>query len=145
MGTTYDKDIVAWSAEQAALLRAGRLSELDIEHIAEEIEDVGKSEQRELASRMVVLLAHLLKWVHQPGLRSASWQVTIKTQRTAIARRLSKTPSLRPLLADPEEIDDWWGDARVAASHETGLDILTFPEACPWTMAQAIEETFWPD
>ena len=59
--TGYDADVVAWSSEQAALLRAGRFSELDIEHLADEIEDVGRSEERELGSRMAVLLAHLLK------------------------------------------------------------------------------------
>ena len=72
MGTPYEKDVVAWAMEQAALLRAGNLSALDIEHIAEEIEDVGKSEKRELASRMAVLLSHLLKWQHQPGRRGSS-------------------------------------------------------------------------
>lgn len=67
MGTRYAHDVVAWANERAALLRAGDLSAIDVEHIAEEIEDVGKSEQRELASRMSVLLAHLLKWQYQPG------------------------------------------------------------------------------
>jgi len=62
MNTAYETDIIAWSEEQTALLRAGRFSELDIARIAEEIEDVEKSERRELASRMAVLLAHLLKW-----------------------------------------------------------------------------------
>ncbi len=62
MGTSYEKDVVAWANEQAALLRAGKFSALDIEHIAEEIEDVGKSQQRERGNRMAVLLAHLLKW-----------------------------------------------------------------------------------
>lgn len=66
MGTPYEKDVVAWAWEQAALLRAGKLAAIDIEHIAEEIEDVGKSEQRELASRVTVVLAHLLKWKFQP-------------------------------------------------------------------------------
>lgn len=60
MGTPYEIDIIAWANEQAALLRAGKLSDIDIAQIAEEIEDVGKSERRELASRMAVLLAHLL-------------------------------------------------------------------------------------
>ena len=77
----YDKDINAWAQEQARLLRAGRFEMLDIEHIAGEIEDVGKSEQRELASRMAVLLAHLLKWQYQPERRGASWEKTIKAQR----------------------------------------------------------------
>jgi len=69
----YHLDIIAWAEEQASLLRAGRLSELDIDHIAEEIEDVGKSEQRELASRMAVLIAHLIKWRYQLQRRGNSW------------------------------------------------------------------------
>ncbi|MFM0050350.1 DUF29 domain-containing protein, partial [Caballeronia grimmiae] len=88
MGTPYDKDVVAWAREQAALLRAGKLSAIDIEHVAEEIEDVGKSEQREFASRMSVLLAHLLKWKFQPDRRGNSWRNTIRTQRAAVERRL---------------------------------------------------------
>ncbi len=78
MSTTYETDIVAWANEQAALLRAGKLSQLDIEHIADEVEDVGKSEQRELAGRMAILLAHLLKWQFQSSARSVNWRVTIK-------------------------------------------------------------------
>ena len=87
MGTPYEKDVVAWAYEQAALLRAGKLASIDIEHIAEEIEDVGKSEQREFASRMAILLAHLLKWQFQPERRTNSWTNTILTQRAAIERR----------------------------------------------------------
>jgi hypothetical protein len=85
MGTRYEQDVVAWANEQAALLRAGKLSAIDVEHVAEEIEDLGKSEQRELASRMPVLLAHLLKWQCQPARRSKSWQYTIRTQRKEVA------------------------------------------------------------
>ena len=88
MTTTYENDIIAWAKEQAYLLRSGKLSVLDIEHIAEEIEDVGKSEQRELASRMAVLLAHLLKWQYQPERQSGSWQRAIKEQRRAITLSL---------------------------------------------------------
>ncbi len=62
----YETDVLAWSSEQARLLRAGQFGLLDLEHIAEEIEDVGKSEQRELASRLAVLMAHLLQWHSQP-------------------------------------------------------------------------------
>ena len=62
MTASYHQDIIAWAEEQARLLRAGRLDGLDLEHLAEEIEDVGKSEQRELANRMALLMAHLLKW-----------------------------------------------------------------------------------
>ena len=67
--TLYDTDFYAWTNEQAALLRAGRWSEADVENIAEEIESMGRSERRELVSRLTVLLMHLLKWRFQPTLR----------------------------------------------------------------------------
>ncbi len=144
MVAAHDQDVAAWAAEQAALLRAGKFSELDIEHIADEIEDVGKSEKREVAQRIAMLLTLLLKWTYQPAARGPSAQAVIEMQRKWIGRRLSRMPSLRPMLADLEETEDLWGDARVAASHETGLDILTFPEQCPWELAHALDSTFWP-
>ena len=109
---TYEDDVVAWANEQARLLRTGRFDLLDIEHIAEEIEDVGKSEQRELANRMAVLLTHLLKWHYQPERRGASWESMIRALRRALARRLEKTPSLHGTIADPVWWEDPWLDAR---------------------------------
>ena len=143
MNTAYETDIVAWANEQAALLRAGKLSQLDIERIADEVEDVGKSEERELASRMAVLLSHLLKWRFQPERRSRSWRDTIGGQRVAIARRLAKTPSLRPDLQDPEWMSDVWTDARTKAIDETGLS--EFPAVCPWSNDQVLDVEFLPD
>ena len=100
MSTTYEKDIIVWATEQAALLRAGKLSGLDIEHIAEEIEGVGKSEKRELSLRIAVLLSHLLKWEYQADRRSNCWTSTIGDQRKRIALALKATPSLRASLTD---------------------------------------------
>jgi hypothetical protein len=142
MATTYENDIVAWAKEQAYLLRSGKLSAIDIEHIAEEIEDVGKSEQRELASRMAVLLSHLLKWQYQPGRQSSSWQRTIKEQRKAVLRRLKNTPSLKVSINDTEWLEDAWGDADSMTIHETGMD--SFPEVCPWTIANMLSEDWLP-
>jgi hypothetical protein len=76
-GTAYETDVILWSQEQARLLRARQFAELDIEHLADEIEDAGKSEKRELANRMAVLLAHLIKWNRQPEKRGNSWRATI--------------------------------------------------------------------
>lgn len=140
--TRYEKDVVAWSREQVELLRAGRWSELDIGHIADEIDDVGKSEQRELANRMAVLLAHLLKWRFQPDRQSASWRRMIVEQRRAIARRLGKTPSLKASLEDADWLDDVWGDAVVKAIAETGLD--DFPKNCLWSVSAILDESFYP-
>jgi hypothetical protein len=142
MGTAYEKDVVAWAMEQAALLRSGQLSALDIEHIAEEIEDVGKSEKRELASRMAVLLSHLLKWQHQPGRRGSSCTRTLKEQRKAIAAAIRQTPSLKASLSDPDWLAGVWADAVTKAVDETGLD--NFPEDCPWSMEQVLTEEFFP-
>ncbi|WP_332460522.1 DUF29 domain-containing protein [Thiocapsa bogorovii] len=122
---TYEDDIVAWANEQARLLREGQFDRLDITHIAEEIDDVGKSEQRELARRMAVLLAHLLKWRYQPEQRDPSWEITICNQRNGVRRRLAKTPSLKADLGDAE----WWDDATIRAVQETRL--TGFPEHCP--------------
>lgn len=145
MGTSYEKDVVAWSNEQAALLRAGKFSALDIEHVADEIEDVGKSEQRRLACRMAVLLAHLLKWQCQPERRGASWQTTLRIQRAAIERRLNATPSLRPMVSDNEWVSDMWGDARQQAAAEMEIGVALLPESCPWSMEQAMNPEFMPD
>lgn len=139
----YETDIVAWANEQASLLRSGALDRLDLEHLAEEIEDVGKSEQRELAHRMAVLLAHLLKWRFQPERRGASWEVTIRTQRSSIERRLRRTPSLKATLADADWWADVWDDALAEATRATGIRDL--PSRCPWTRDQILDPTWRPD
>jgi hypothetical protein len=124
-------------------LRAGRFAELDIEHLADEIEDVGKSEKRELASRVAVLLAHLLKWTRQPESRTKSWRATIIAQRKRIALALKATPSLKSVMRDWQE--DVWLDAVAQAQKETGLAADELPQACPWTMEQAADQDFWPE
>jgi hypothetical protein len=139
----YDRDVVAWAEHQASLLRAGRLVEIDREHIAEEIEDLSKREQRELASPMAVLLAHLLKWQAQPGRRGHSWLTTIRVQRNGIERRLRRTPSLRRCLADPDWWADAWDDALDTATRETGIPGL--PTACPWGADQVLDPRWLPD
>ena len=144
MNTSYDTDVVAWANEQAALIRAGHFDQLDLSHIAEEIEDVGKSEQRELASRMAVLLMHLLKWQYQPNKRTNSWTATIKTQRKAVAIHLRQVPSLKPKLNEAEWVDLVWGDARLAASKETAIDFDIFPETFPWAMTDVLTEVWLP-
>jgi hypothetical protein len=102
---------------------------------------VGKSEQRELASRMTVLLAHLLKWAYQPARRGASWEKMIKAQRKDVAYHLDETPSLRPKLAEPRWLDVIWSKAVALAVSETGLDC--FPDSCPWDMDNEVLQPDW--
>ena len=138
----YDQDIIAWANEQAHWLRARRFDLLDIEHLAEEIEDVGKSEQRELMHRTTLLLSHLLKWQRQPERRGASWEITIRNQRRGIMRRLRETPSLQPKLNDPDWWQAVWEDAIAQAAQETGLS--DFPEFCAWSRDQVLAESWLP-
>lgn len=143
MGTAYKTDVVAWANEQAALLRSGNFSAIDIEHIAEEIEDVGKSEQRELASHMIILLGHLLKWQFQPSHRGASWESTIKAQRKEIEFSLKETPSLKTRLDNSEWLDVVWANAVALAVKETGLE--SFPDCCIWPMEKIRDSLFFPN
>ena len=140
--TRYETDIIAWANEQAQLVRSGQFELLDLEHIAEEIEDVGKSEQRELASRMALLMSHLLKWQFQPERRGASWQITIRNQRRAISLHLKQVPSLKTKLNDAEWLEVVWGDAVYQASKETGLD--NFPETCTWSLEDILTDGWMP-
>jgi hypothetical protein len=139
----YDQDFYAWANEQAALLRAGQLCAADIEHIAEEIESMGKTEKRELISRLTVLLVHLLKWQFQPNLQGASWRATIRVQRRDLSRHMADNPSLKAKL--PEVVADAYGSAVLLAVAETGLPETTFPAICAWTFEQIMAPDFWPE
>ena len=139
----YDRDFYAWTNEQAALLRAGELSAADIEHIAEEIESMGRTEKRELVSRLTVLLLHLLKWQFQPARRGSSWRRTILEQRIRLASHLADNPSLKGRLADA--ITESYRLAVIGAVDETGHEEATFPAICPWSFDQMMDEAFWPE
>jgi hypothetical protein len=141
--TLYDRDFFAWANEQARLLRAGRLSDADIEHIAEEIESMGRAEKRELVNRLIVLLQHLLKWQFQPSRRGSSWEATILVQRHALERHLEDNPSLKNALT--LAIEQAYRDAVLGAAGETDLPRKTFPVSCPWTFDQIMNEDFWPE
>lgn len=138
----YEEDFFGWANRQAGLLRAGDLAAADIEHIAEEIEAMGRSEKRELLSRLALLLMHLLKWQFQPALRGNSWRATIKVQRRALDRHLADNPSLKAQL--PELLVTAYEDAVLLASRETGLAESGFPAALPWSSAQIMDPAFWP-
>ncbi len=141
--SNYDLDFYAWANEQAALLRAGKLSTADIEHIAEEIESMGRTEKRELISRLRVLLLHLLKWRFQPTRRTAGWAASIKVQRLDLVEHLKDNPSLKAKL--PEAIGAAYAGAAVEAAAETGLAESDFPAVCPWSFEEMMKGDFWPN
>ena len=132
MTSTYEQDFYQWTQEQAELLKAGELSQLDVENLIEEIESMGKSQKRALISRMTVLLMHLLKWDYQSDRRSGSWKSTIITQRKEIKRLLKDNPGLKSIIT--EMLTETYLDAAEIASAETELPESTFPETCPYTI-----------
>jgi hypothetical protein len=139
----YDQDLYAWTEQQAKKLRAGRLVELDAEHLAEELEEFLGNLQRELYRRLRVLVGHLLKWQYQPDRRSSSWRGSIRSQRLDIARLFKQNPSLRRFLS--EALRDAYGDAVELAADDTGLPVETFPGECPFTAEQVLSKDFWPE
>jgi hypothetical protein len=143
MGTKYETDVVAWANEQAQLIRDKKFALLDFKNIAEEIEDVGKSEKRELASRMAVLLAHLLKWQFQPERQCKSWSQTINDQRIELDYHLDENPSLRTNLDDEKWLKMVWAKATSHARQETSLDC--FPASFPWKMADVLKHEWLPE
>jgi hypothetical protein len=94
----YNLDFYGWTQEQAALLKAGRLNDLDIINLIEEVETMGGSEKRALESRLTVLLVHLLKWKYQPNRRGRSWTLIAIRQRIKLFRVINDNPGLRLLF-----------------------------------------------
>ena len=143
MSAEYDSDFYAWANEQAALLRAGNVAAADWNHIAEEIESMGRGERRELVNRLAILLTHLLKWRFQPGFRGASWSSSIREQRVRLRNHLLDNPSLK------SQIEDSYKQACelavIAAARETGLPEAALPGAAPFAATQAMDTDFWPD
>ncbi|MCP2727616.1 DUF29 domain-containing protein [Limnofasciculus baicalensis] len=138
----YDTDFVAWTKQTVQQIRTKQFEQVDWEAVIEEIESLGKSDRRELKSRLEVLLQHLLKWQYQPNLRSASWRNTIDEQRNRIADLLEESPSLKSY---PEEVlAECYRRGRKAASNETELPLDIFPVESPYTCPQLFDPEFLP-
>jgi hypothetical protein len=162
--TLYEQDFYAWTQEQAALLRAGAWQDLDVDHIAEELDTLGRSEKRALESDLEVLLVHLLKWQHQPDYReeSHSWYDTIVEHRSRILRLLRDNPSLRPQV--PALVAEVYLTACTRALGQISRGTLPkrvlsklslhdvrilaerygMPQECPWNPMQVLDPDFWP-
>jgi hypothetical protein len=138
----YDTDFYAWTQAQAAALRAKDWTALDLEHLAEEIDSMGKRERRAVESYLEVRLRHGLKWVYQPDRRGRSWRRTLLVTRQRLDRLLRDHHPLREQL--PDLIPTAYADARELAAAETGLPLQTFPETCPWTGDQVLAADFPP-
>ncbi|MDQ5920594.1 MAG: hypothetical protein QG673_650 [Pseudomonadota bacterium] len=138
----YQEDFYAWTQEQANLVKLKAFDKLDIVNLFEEIECMGKREKRELASRLEVLLMHLLKWKYQHEEQSKSWQRTIREQRHQIKMVIKDNPSLKSVIN--EYMVDAYSYARVSAADESGVFLKNFPVQCEWGITQILDEDFFP-
>jgi hypothetical protein len=142
----YARDFHAWCESQARRLRElgelGRGDGLDYEHLVEEIEGLAGRDRREVKSRLRLVLSHLLKWRHQPDRQGPSWRSTLIEQRHELAGIFEQSPSLRPFAQS--SIADVYPKAAREASAETGLDIRAFPQECPFSFEEMLDDTFLP-
>jgi predicted nucleic acid-binding Zn-ribbon protein len=136
--SSYDVDFYKWTKNQATFLKKGEYLKLDIDHLIEEIESLGRSEKRALESYLANLLLHLLKIEYQPNKHSKSWDLSVKNSRHKIKVLLSENPSLKRHL--PKILNEAYFTARLNAISETGLEDEKFPEACPWDLEKIMTE-----
>jgi Domain of unknown function DUF29 len=131
IASAYEQDFYAWAMTNARLLREGKLEEIDVKPLAEQLEGMGKTHHRALISRLTVLLAHLMKWQLQPELRYRNWKNTIKVQRLE--------------AQTGEALNRAYQKAKLLAAGDTDMDETSFPETCPYSLEQAMDDAFWPD
>lgn len=139
----YESDYYTWALTQAKALRRGCFKDLDLPNLVDEVEDMAKSQERELRSRLTVLLTHLLKWAYEPGVRSKSWRLTIKEQRLQAKELLGENPGMKPKAR--QVLAKAYRSSRLEAAKETPLEEEDFPSTCPWTWEQATDDGFWPE
>lgn len=142
-GADYDADFFQWTQTTAEMIRQGRLAEVDLEHVAEEIEDMGKRDRREVRSRIEVLITRLLKWQFQPELQTPSWRSTIREQRKQLRLVVGDSPSLGRILR--VELPALYKSSIIDAIEETGLSADRFPSACAYTAEQILDGDFFPE
>jgi hypothetical protein len=139
----YERDFCLWVEEQARLLKEGRLQQLDLVNLIDEIEDLGIHEKKTVQSNLVVVLKHLLKYQYQPRRRSRSRLSSIAEHRRRLRNDLATSPSLRPYAR--EHFEGCYQDGRRQALIDTGLAPAALPSAPPYTLEQALDPDFLPD
>jgi Domain of unknown function DUF29 len=139
---TYRLDFNAWVDETAQLLRDRRWQEVDVDHLIEEVQDLGKSEKRGISSQLTRLLLHLLKWEYQPQRRSDSWLDSITDARTQIELAIEDSLSLSTYPA--QQLQQSYSRARRQAAQQMGLDSSTFPEVCFYPLERVLSEDWLP-
>jgi hypothetical protein len=131
----YTEDETAWLEAMAEAARRGDFASLDLEHLGEYLNDIALRDRREVKSRLVVLLTHLLKWEHQKEKRTRGWRTTILHQRNELADLAS-----RGVLRNHAEavLPEAYERAVELAASETALSQKMFPPACSYSLEQLL-------
>ena len=148
--TLYEQDFYGWIQHHIALLQQRKFADLDVDLLIEELDSMAKRDKHELVSHFIILLAHLLKWQFQlqsltelwQTFQGHSWRSSIRERRVQIRKQLEMSPSLKPHLL--EAVNKAYPKAVKLASDETGFSMKTFPDTCPYTLAQLLDERFFP-
>jgi hypothetical protein len=139
----YEQNFHAWINQQIAFLNEKKFNALDINHLIEELEGMAKKDKSELVNRLVILIAHLLKWQYQANKQGKSWQATIDEQRDQItAGLLVETPHLKAYLL--VAINKSYQRAVKLAAKETGYTQSHFPKECPYSPKLLLNENYYP-
>lgn len=139
----YVSDYLAWTEATLGQLSRKDYDNVDWENLIEELSGMARSEKRGLKSNLIVVLLHLLKWQYQPALRSGSWSGSVVEHRGRVQDAIADSPSLKQSL--PEIYDSAYVRAVKQAAKETGLAESTFPAICPYEIAQALDDDFFPE
>lgn len=103
----YDRDTLLWVEDTVAKLKSGDFVNLDLENLIEEVESLGRSQKKELKSRLLVLLEHLLKRLYIDSPQDyRGWELTICEQRQQIEIEIDDSPSLKAIWQ--ESFDFAW-------------------------------------
>lgn len=143
MGPKYEEDFYGWTMVNVSLLKQGKFKEIDVEHIIEEMEDMGKREKRELINRLCILITHLLKWHFQPQRKGRSWHGSIMSQRIDLKKHMRDNPSLKSFIS--EALSEAYEKSRYDFEAETGEDIKILPSTCPYTFEECLDDEFFPE
>jgi Domain of unknown function DUF29 len=139
----YERDFCLWVEEQARLLKEGRLEQLDVVNLIDEIESLAISRKHAVTSNLVVILNHLLKHQYQPRRRSRSWLASIGEHRRRLRKEFQHAPSLRGYAR--EQFEECYRDGRRQALIETGLPENALPSTPTYTLEQTLDPDFLPD
>jgi len=133
----YELDETAWLEQMSRLAGQRRFNKMDHEHLSEYLSDMARRDKREVWSRLVILMKHLLKWHYQPKKRTKSWRNTIHEQRSELSFDM-KSGSLRRHAG--EVLGEAYAEAVERAARETGLAKAKFPAELPWTLDQVLHQ-----